>query len=105
MIDFKFLGSISHGTLRTQDLLTTFASVLDTLTEGNHPTLVAEANLYASMIEADTATERDLDLAAETLSTLTDCLESFAPKGFYFGTHEGDGSDFGFWYLDNEEED
>jgi len=32
---------------------------------------------------------------------LTDILESYAPEGYYFGAHVGDGSDFGFW-MDDE---
>lgn len=31
------------------------------------------------------------------LLELNNILESYAPEGYYFGTHIGDGSDFGFW--------
>jgi hypothetical protein len=30
-------------------------------------------------------------------------LESYAPLGYYFGAHPGDGSDFGYWkIIDND---
>lgn len=32
---------------------------------------------------------------------LTDILERYAPEGYYFGTHPGDGSDFGYWRDDS----
>jgi hypothetical protein len=46
-----------------------------------------------------------LDLAAqEVLLDLKDELARLAePHGFYFGTLEGDGSDFGFWRMETEE--
>jgi hypothetical protein len=40
--------------------------------------------------------------AIQILEELFDILDSYAPDGFYFGAHIGDGSDFGFW--ENEEE-
>lgn len=38
------------------------------------------------------------------LQDLCDVLDSYAPTGRYFGTHPGDGSDFGFWQFDLEED-
>ncbi|HYW24877.1 MAG TPA: hypothetical protein VE953_11985 [Terriglobales bacterium] len=37
------------------------------------------------------------------LEDLYDALNDLAPEGCYFGAHEGDGSDFGFWPIDADD--
>ena len=34
------------------------------------------------------------------ISDVLDALDECAPEGCYFGPHEGDGSDFGFWPIE-----
>jgi hypothetical protein len=40
---------------------------------------------------------KDEEDAHFLLTEIQDALELFAPPGAYFGAHEGDGADFGFW--------
>lgn len=91
------VGSISHGTLRTEDLLEAFRSELDYISnvQAHRETLDAvtafqtAASYYPELYETETA--------SEILECLTSYLEELAPAYCYFGAHEGDGSDFGFW--------
>jgi len=91
------LGSISTGTLRPQDLLNAFGSTLNHLTLGveKHPFIeqasVAEQNIWD--FDDDDAHEHATDL----IEKLTDALQELCPPFIYFGTHPGDGADFGFW--------
>jgi len=104
------IGSISHGTLRTEDLLHTFLCELEGLCllsgdylSQNH----AERDRYANLIgEAQDCFAEDgeeIDEEKEETAnylvneSMPDALNQFAPPYCYFGAHEGDGSDFGFW--------
>lgn len=115
------LGACSYGTLRSADLLPRLANylsiALDTievrfenaglayadfqqnlLSEYRH--LVAEAvefhelnadgygSAYVDSVEMD---------AQEIIVSLFDALDQLSPENQYFGSHPGDGSDFGYW--------
>jgi len=87
------IGSISSGTLRTEDLLEAFAWELsyllgDDMTRSQRNLLAASANvdLEANQGEGDALVDE-----------LIDALSELAPPLTYFGTLEGDGADFGFW--------
>jgi hypothetical protein len=90
------VGSVSHGTLRTIDLLRAFAFELSYLS-GDYAELVncADERHEAINVDSDNETPEDSELVNE----LIDALNELAPAYCYFGAHEGDGSDFGFWPL------
>lgn len=84
-------GTISHGTLRSQDLLRSFATELARVSTEDDAALIAEAHELAQ-------NDPESESATETVSDLIDRLTDIASEyGFYFGTHPGDGSDFGYW--------
>ena len=92
------IGSVSHGTMLERDLIPTFADLLDELdSDGEHYRLILDAR----HIDPDDYEEReDLGLVEEISGVLEDlfnALEEYAPDFCYFGSHEGDGSDYGFW--------
>ena len=87
------LGSISTGTLRTEDLLEAFHSTIESLQaqqakdEGTPIVLADDGYMDGNEPYSD----------EELLTIYTEQLESFCPPFVYFGTLEGDGADFGFW--------
>jgi len=92
--------SISHGTLRTQDLLPAFIdAVRDYAPSHYEAIMVAPFSFIPDHVldEGDDAEWWDSEEARWKLDELTDILNEHAPDGCYFGSHEGDGSDFGFW--------
>jgi len=45
------------------------------------------------------------DDAHYDLEVLFDAMNEYAPEGFYFGAHPGDGADYGFWLSESFVED
>lgn len=86
-------GTVSHGTLRNEDLLSTFASELESCCE-NHGAIVSQ---YAKLLKEAFEIDPDHENASEIVNDLIDSLNDFAAPYSYFGAIEGDGSDFGFW--------
>lgn len=87
------IGTISHGTMRSEDLLEAFADELEYLCKANDlpvDGLVQEAR------DVDPEDYGD-ETVSELIDDLIDALNEFAPPYCYFGAHEGDGSDYGFW--------
>lgn len=101
--------SVSTGTLRTQDLLRAFAGELARITDTGRTItdqdLINDALAFAQRLdgpETGAAMAHALDYAADALSELTDRLNALAPEGHYFGSHPGDGADFGYWQTEDE---
>lgn len=92
MPEFTYAGTVSHGTLRNEDLIPKFEEVLDKL---DHDELVR----LRYRMEGQPGDSEDFD---EYVVNLIDALNEVAPEGYYFGSVEGDGSDFGFWKMGEE---
>ena len=88
--------TISRGTLRSQDLLSTYVDFLtnqgvDLESLLDNRALVSEAlkdDLHEYWLSED---------ACWDLQAIEGAMEDLAPEGTWFGAHPGDGSDFGFW--------
>jgi len=102
------VGSVSTATLRPEDLLSAFLSEVERLSllsgdflamPENFPTrdyfagVVGDAQDYFA---EDGEIPEGADVS-EVLEELQEVLSRFAPPYCYFGTHPGDGADFGFW--------
>lgn len=81
---FQHFGTWIRATHRLEDLFPAFIDLLKELEKGGSLNISQE-------FESDP--NRDDDL----LDSLIQHLNEYAPAYCYFGAHEGDGSDFGFW--------
>lgn len=94
-------GSVSHGTHRSEDLIAAFTGELRLL-DANHA-LIAEADAVMLLHGLGYSVMEDGDAAMELTHELMDALEEHAGPGLYFGAREGDGSDFGYWPVSDED--
>jgi hypothetical protein len=103
------LGTVSHGTLRSEDLLGKFLFTLEEIDPKAGARFNAELIEYGfghSMCGACGMGNReewpegfDDDTAQEIIHDMMDAINAACPNGIYFGAHYGDGSDFGFWEV------
>ena len=94
----KYLTTVthSHGTLRSEDLAECFADLLESM---NHDDAALIADLRAICERGEDPTD------AEVIDEAIDALQQYCLPFCYFGTNEGDGSDFGVWFSGARFED
>ena len=91
------IGSISTGTLKTEDLIEAFNHALTDMHHGywlDINELMSEGADQAAMFNKQPTDEQ---LQAWVLDRLMEELQAGCPPFVYFGTLPGDGADFGFW--------
>lgn len=88
------LGSLSHGTLRAQDLADAVLDALRDMGYDDKPMLRDLATI-AGYDDDDSP----MEWADECVSDGIDALQEYAPPFCYVGMHEGDGSDLGVWPM------
>jgi len=111
-------GTLIHGTQRRQDLIPKFCATLLELDQeraeqcfrqffhdvGKDNPLMKLWDCAAGRIawpDDDDPVWDDQELFFFQLN-LTDDLDVVSPEGYSFGTHPGDGSDYGWWPNDDE---
>lgn len=92
------IGTVSHGTARPEDLIEAFTAELEHQMNRNAGWLYPQSEYRDELVDliwsARKSIESDLQ---EYVNALIDMLSEFAPYYCYFGAHQDDGSDFGFW--------
>ena len=88
--------SLSHGTMRNEDLIETFMLFL----EDNYPLIYADIRSDKDYDNIMNTGRYDDETSYWLLDELFDRLNELAPDDFYFGSHPGDGSDYGFWQCE-----
>lgn len=107
-------GTIIHATLRPEDLIPAFIEALSERLEATSFELGADATILVENHAETQAMLGQIELEVEqegfyesdtywVLELLFDALDGYAPEGYRFGAHECDGSDFGFWPIEEEE--
>ena len=99
---YAAIGTVSHGTLRTEDLIEAFSRELDYL--ANRSDMPRHPQIDNILKDAADCRDFDSEDASDIVQELIEWLQEYAPPFAYFGAHEGDGSDFGFW-IDHDQID
>ena len=94
-------GSISHGTMRNEDVIPRIVSTLFK----EDPAKAREIwqnnpELLQALCDKECGIDNpwwDSEDATYISEELFDTMNEYAPEGHYFGSHPGDGSDYGYW--------
>lgn len=103
--------SISHATMRNEDLIPAFIEVLSVMNRQKVRTLYRENDdLCDAMVDFDNEKEStkvfwESENATEICMQLFEWIDLESPKGFYFGSHIGDASDYGFWRNESDDDE
>ncbi len=91
------IGSVSHATMRPEDLIPRFISELQSQKplHREHRKLIREIKRNQRTMK--NPAYYDNEQVSWDLDALFDALDQYAPAYFYFGAHPGDGSDYGYW--------
>lgn len=86
--------TVIRATHRTCDLIPAFLHVLSGTAEY---TQIMSSPIKPFCSANEQSEYWDSEDATYFLDSLFDTLNQYAPEGYYFGAHPGDGSDYGFW--------
>lgn len=105
--DPYFVGTVCKGSFRLQDILPAFMEKLHCFHEGMYTKLTQKYE-PEGFIPRDAEGEDghiwwESVQAIERRIEIEDVLNSLAPEGFYFGSHPGNDSDFGYWRRHDSE--
>lgn len=92
-------GSVSTGTLRTEDLLESFKDELEFRCEqhGADKAQYADVLKFADEILTSEDEAFVMEFGSDAVGELISSLNDFAAPYSYFGSLPGDGADYGFW--------
>ena len=98
------VGSVSEGTHRPEDLIPRFMRCLESVDPKHAQRLRDEYHEVFAWL-ADPSKPEPVDEVDWLLNErLFDVLQDYCPADHYFGSHPGDGADFGVWRLEGEDE-
>jgi hypothetical protein len=94
------IGSVSCGTMRPEDLIPDFTWELKQMKplRREHRQLIREIEHNMETVEDYFSSE---DASIDLNEGLFDALDAYALPYFGFGSHPGDGADYGFWLSES----
>ena len=105
----EYIGDqLSHGTMREEDLIPSFMNFLQDVKV--HCEIITEVEQIQEEVDKLELKEKngygayykDQETASYILNEdIWDLLNDITPTFTYFGSHEGDGSAYGFWTSDD----
>ncbi len=102
--DTLSIGSVSSGTMRTEDLIPSFLWEAQHLAPTQDERKQVNAIRKASDVNEDAEYWQSVGVGYD-LEALFDILNNHCPPYMYFGSHTGDGADYGVWLSETFEED
>lgn len=97
-------GTVIHGTMRTQDIIPVLLECLEEVDPAAHAQMLMGSFGPIPAYVEDEGDDSDWWTSMDAQYLLEDlflALDGAAPDGYYFGAHPGDGSDYGFWELED----
>ena len=98
----KNIGTVSCATMRTQDLIPAFVDELRSMRPLHRSHRAELREIEARMAQDGYFDSEDADIDLNEF--LFDVLNEYAMPYFYFGSHPGDGCDYGYWLSEEWEE-
>lgn len=97
-------GTLSEGTMHSGHLIPLFLNAIQHTPESIQ-IVFSPHTVPSEAWESDDHEYWHSENSTMLLFDLFDILDKYAPEGYYFGEHEGCGSDYGFWPLPREEDE
>ena len=97
--------TLIHATHRPEDLIPAFVAALQEQAPDRAANLLAICE-NAHVLEKQRRGVEDWARGSDAYYLLDDLFEALnaaCPEGFYFGAHPGDGSDYGWWRIGDDE--
>jgi hypothetical protein len=98
---FLAVGTYSHGTLRPEDVIPEMLSLLCSFPGTKRLVAQFEADFekVSAAYESEDQDKIDHYTWDDLWHDVDYVINERLPRQFYWGTHIGDGSDFGIWYT------